>query len=143
MSGRWADRPLAPRCSTKAPQIPYGLRLLFSIWATLRCRPTPAPAVRLKLYSSDGPDPARAPRTGSIQGNFLHRGGHLAADRGRLTRYPEVGRSWIDPHLTPYRILPLLPSDCRRVERTQRRLSRRADQPTSPPPPPPPSTPPY
>src|SRR5260370_41366974 len=67
MSGRWADRPLAPRCSTKSPQIPHGSRLLFSIWATLRCRPTPAPAVRLKLYSSDGPDPARAPRTGSIR----------------------------------------------------------------------------
>jgi hypothetical protein len=56
--GRWADRPLAPRCSTKSPQIPHGSRLLFSIWATLSCRPTPAP-VRLKLYSSDGPDPAR------------------------------------------------------------------------------------
>src|SRR5260370_36775364 len=90
MSGRWADRALAPRCSTKSPQIPHGSRLLFSIWATLSCRPTPAPAVRLKLYSSDGPDPARAPRTGSIQRNFLHRGWHLAADRGRLTGYSSL-----------------------------------------------------
>src|SRR5713101_7342475 len=90
MSGRWADRPLAPRCSTKSPQIPHGSRLLFSIWATLSCWPTPAPAVRLKLYASDGPDPARAPRTGSIQRNFLHRGWHFAADRGRLTGNPEV-----------------------------------------------------
>src|SRR6266403_2385254 len=55
-----ADRPLAPRCSTKSPQIPHGSRLLFSIWATLSCRPTPAPAVRLELSSSDGPDPARS-----------------------------------------------------------------------------------
>src|SRR4029077_9902017 len=90
MSGRWADRPLAPRCSTKSPQIPPGSRLLFSIWATLSCRPMPAPAVLFKQYSSDGPDPARAPRTSSIQGNFLHRGWHLAADRGRLTSKPEV-----------------------------------------------------
>jgi 3-methyladenine DNA glycosylase AlkD len=29
----------------------------------------PAPAVRFKLYWSDGPDPTRAPRRGSIQGN--------------------------------------------------------------------------
>src|ERR1700693_5308349 len=57
MSGRWADRPLAPRCSTKSPLIPHGSRLLFSIWATLSCRPTPPHAVRLKLYSADGPDP--------------------------------------------------------------------------------------
>src|SRR5260370_18989354 len=33
MSGHWADRPIAPRCSTKSPQIPHGSRLLFSIWA--------------------------------------------------------------------------------------------------------------
>src|SRR5260370_7777135 len=104
MSGRWADRPLAPRCSTKSPQIPHGSRLLFSIWATLSCRPTPAPAVRLKLHSSDGPDPARAPRTGSIQRNSLHRDWHLAADRGRLTGYAEVIR--VNP------TAPLLPA-CR------------------------------
>src|SRR5713101_1251219 len=90
ISGRWVDRPLAPRCSTKSPQIPHGSRLLFSIWATRNCPPTPAPAVRFKLYSSDGPDPARAPRTGSIQGNSLHRGCHLAADCGRMTGKPEV-----------------------------------------------------
>src|SRR5258708_681852 len=61
MSGHWADRPLAPRCSTKSPQIPHGGPLLFSIWAIQSCRPTPAPAVLFKRYSSDGPDPAEAP----------------------------------------------------------------------------------
>src|SRR5208283_1186503 len=65
-SGRWADRPRAPHSSTKSPQIPHGSRLLFSIWATLSCRPAPAPAVLFKQYSFDGPDPAHAPRTNSI-----------------------------------------------------------------------------
>jgi hypothetical protein len=60
---------------------------LFSIWAILSCRPTPAPAVLFKLCSSDAPDSARALRTGSSVGNPVHRGWHLAADRGRLTRW--------------------------------------------------------
>jgi hypothetical protein len=49
------------------------------------CPKLSAPAVRLKLYSTDSPDPARAPRTVS-RGNFLHRGWHLAAERGQLGR---------------------------------------------------------
>src|SRR5260370_39413807 len=94
MSGHWADRPLAPRCSTKSPQIPHGSPLLFSIGAIQSCRPTPAPAVLFKRYSSDGTDPAEArPRAGSSLGNSVHRGCNLAGDcagpdnpRGGVTR---------------------------------------------------------
>jgi len=75
--------------TTKSPQVPHGSRLLFSIWATLSCRPTPAPAVRLKLYLSDGPDPARS-SNGQYPGELPPSGWHLAADRGRLTVNPEV-----------------------------------------------------
>src|SRR5260370_33961570 len=93
MSGRWADRPLAPRCSTKSPQIRLCSRLLFSIWATLSCRPTPAPAVRLKLYSSDGPDPARS-SNGQYPRELPPSGlAPCRRYRGRLTGKPElIGR---------------------------------------------------
>ena len=70
--------------------------LLFSIWATLSCQPTPAPAVRLKLCSSGGPDPAHAPRTGSSLGNSVHRAATLPLIEGDcalvVIHFPKQGR---------------------------------------------------
>jgi hypothetical protein len=85
MSGHWADRPRAGLLNEITADPTWQPTFVFYM-GIQSCRPTPAHAVLFKRYSSDGPDPASAPRAGRSLGNSVHRGCNLAADRGRIAR---------------------------------------------------------